>query len=239
MMTTTNAYKDLPSAIAQRSAKLKAFMHRWHQALLSIRKSLLSGDLRLRIDARWRDGHAHKAQLTQDADERPEPVRADPTPSDDESQERALIPLPDDRSQALAVLCNRLLDELDGEEVNGAEIRFVVQKREDPGYPRVDRGTRDSAGDGELVLELRRLIAWSGGTIAEVAQALEARGATLDKNARELLRDEVEALDVDLAILNAFLADPVDWDTEFGCLLSGEVAPFDDLAGDEDDEERD
>jgi hypothetical protein len=84
---------------------------------------------------------------------------------------------------------------------------------------------------------LRRLIAWSGGTIADVGRTLEARGADLDENARELLRDELAALDVDLATLNVQLADPVDWDSEFGFLLAGEVAPFDDLAADEDGDE--
>ena len=93
--------------------------------------------------------------------------------------------------------------------------------------------------DGELVWELRRLIASSGGTIADVAQALETRGADLDEHARELLNDELAALEVDLATLNVHLADPVDWDNEFECLLAGEVAPFDDLVGDEDDQSDD
>ena len=66
---------------------------------------------------------------------------------------------------------------------------------------------------------------------------LETRGADLDENARELLNDELAALEVDLATLNVHLADPVDWDNELGCLLAGEVAPFDDPVGDEDDDD--
>jgi hypothetical protein len=90
--------------------------------------------------------------------------------------------------------------------------------------------------DGELVLELRRLIAWSAGTIADVAHALERRAADLDKTARELLQDEVVALEIDLAALRARLANPVDWDRELEYLLAGEIAPFDDLAADAEDD---
>jgi hypothetical protein len=32
---------------------------------------------------------------------------------------------------------------------------------------------------------------------------------------------------------------PIDWDTELECLLAGEVAPFDEPSGDEDDEKND
>lgn len=238
-MTTTDGNKALSSAISLRPTKLKAVMDRWHQALVDIRESLLSANRRRRIDARRRDRRAPKAQLTQVSGERPEPVGAGPPTPDADSRERELVPLPDERSQALAVLCDRLLHELDSPGVNAAEIRFVVHKHERPGYPQLHPGSEADAGDGELLLELRRLIAWSGEAVAEVAQTLETRGVDLDNDARELLRDELEALDVDLATLNAFLADPVDWDSELQCLLAGEVAPFDDLAGDEDDENND
>lgn len=238
-MTTTNACKDLPGAIAQSSTKLKAVMHRWHRALVGIRESLLSGDCRQRIDARRRDREAPGAQLTQVAGESPEPTRGDRPTGDAATRERALVPLPEERSQALAVLCDRLLHELDSAEADAAEIRFVVHKRDQPSHPRVNTGTEPGVGDGALVWELRRLIAWSGGTIAEVAQTLEDRGTGLSKTDRELLRDEVEALDIDLATLSALLADPIDWNGEFGSLLAGEVAPFDDISGDEDDQDRD
>jgi hypothetical protein len=105
-----------------------------------------------------------------------------------------------------------------------------------PTYPRVDPSVAAGPAEGELVLELRRLIAWSAGTIADVAHALESRAADLDKTARELLQDEVVALEIDLAALRARLADPVDWDRELEYLLAGEVAPFDDLADDDEDD---
>jgi hypothetical protein len=120
--------------------------------------------------------------------------------------------------------------------VKGAEIRVIVHKRGHRSCPRLDLESKPGPAGGELALELRRLIAWSGGTIADVAEALETHGSDLDKSARELLRDEVESLELDLAMLNVQLADPVDWDTEFERLLDGEVAPFDDPAGEEDDD---
>jgi hypothetical protein len=103
-------------------------------------------------------------------------------------------------------------------------------------YPPLDRERPASASDGELIWELRRLIAWSGGTIADIAQALETRGADLDMTARELLEDELAALDVDLATVHVHLAERVDWDSELECLLAGEVARFDDVENDENDD---
>ena len=244
-MSTIRGNKDIPSADAQRSSKLKVLRQRWHEALAEICDSRLSGDLRQRIDSRWRDRRAPdcapSGQLPQAAGESPDPelIRADPPTRDSDAPERELLTLPDERSQALAVLCDRLLQELDGAEVRAAEIRFVVRKDEHANYPRLEPGSVADSADKELVWELRRMIAWSGGAIADAARALETRGADLDKNARELLQDEVAALDVDLAALNVHLADPVDWDSEFECLLAGEVAPFDDLAADEDDEDDD
>ncbi len=214
-MRTLNANNDLPSADAQRCAKLKSLMHRWRRALVDARDSLLSGDPSQRGD-------------------RPEPIVPDPSPSDGDTREPVLVPLPDERSQALAVLCDRLLNELDAAEVNAAEIRFVVHKNES--QPRQGAESDPDIGDGELVWELRRLIAGSGGTIADVVRALEARGAELDVQGRDLLNDEVAALEVDIATLKLQLADPVDWDGELGSLLDGEVAPFDERGGEEDDE---
>jgi hypothetical protein len=234
-MRTTNG-NDRPGADAQRFTKLKTLMHRWQRALVNVRGSLRPSDRRRRVDVRRRGRSASGAQLTQVAHDRPEPIRPDPPVGDGAAGGNGLVPLPSERSQALAVLCDRLLSELDGAEVNAAEIRFVVHKNEHSSYPRLEPEAKSGTSDGELVWELRRLIAGSGGTIADVAHALETRGADLDEAARELLRDEVAALEVDLATLNVSLADPVDWDGEFGCLLAGEVAPFDDLAGDEDDE---
>jgi hypothetical protein len=118
----------------------------------------------------------------------------------------------------------------------GGDDSRVVHKPEQPSYPRLDPASETTAGDGELVWELRRLIAWSGGTIADVARALETRGAELDKSARKLLQDELAAVEVDLAMVSLHLGDQVNWDDEFGTLLSEEITPFDDLADDEDGE---
>jgi hypothetical protein len=241
MMRTTRGNTHIPRADAQRSTKLQRLLHRWYEALAEIRESRRSHDLRQRIDPRRRERRAPEralgGQLPRIADGRPDPesLTADPPAVDTGARERELVPLPDERSQALAVLCDRLLQELDAAEVRAAEIRFVVRKDEDSAHPRLDPGAVADTGDGDLLLELRRLIAWSGGAIADVANALETRGADLDEESRDLLRDEVEALDVDLATLHVHLADPVDWDSEFGCLLAGDVAPFDDPAADEDD----
>jgi len=243
-MNITCGNENLPGAGAQRSGKLKALLHRWQEALTEIRESRLSADLRQRIDSRRRErgapDRAPSIQPPQAADDSREPElsRAEPPAADTSAGEREPLSLPDERAEALAFLCDRLLQELDAAEVKGAEIRFVVHKHEHPDHPRVDPGSAADPSDGELVWELRRLIAWSGGTIADVARALETRGADLDETARELLRDELEALGVDLATLNVHLAEPVDWDGEFECLLAGEVAPFDDLT-DEDDENDD
>jgi hypothetical protein len=88
--------------------------------------------------------------------------------------------------------------------------------------------------DGDLIWELRRLLAWSGGTIADVTQALELRGTELDATARALLREELDALDSDLALLRSVLTDRMDWDRAYERLLADEIPPLDE-AEDEDD----
>ncbi len=93
--------------------------------------------------------------------------------------------------------------------------------------------------EGDLIWELRRLLAWSGGTIADVTQALELRGSELDGAARALLREEVDALDSDLALLRAVLTSRLDWDRAYERLLAGEIPPFDEHALDEDEDEED
>ncbi len=239
-MKLSSGTKNLSDASTQRRAKLKELIYRWQQGLNDIRVALLAGDRRRRTKRDRRDllapDGAAADQLTPLADVAPEPVIAGPLTSDGDTETREAAPSTDERAQALAEVCARLLEDLDGEEVRAAEIRFVVHKHDHPGRPRLDPGSAERVSDGELVLELRRLLAWSGGAIADVARALETRGAGLDESAREFLREEIEALDGDVDTLNVYLADPINWDSEFGCLLAGEVAPFDDFAGDEDDE---
>jgi len=239
-MRATSGNKALPGVDAKRSTNFNGFMHRWREALADVWDSLLSDELRHRLHANRGDRRAPErepvGQLERVAADGAEPITADPLSSAGETPDRELVPLPDERSQALAVLCDRLLRELDAAEVESAEIRFVVHKQDDSGNSRLDPAWSADAGAGELVWELRRLIASTGGTLADVARALEIRGADLDEHARDLLNDELAALEVDLATLNVHLADPVDWDGEFGCLLAGDVAPFDDVSGDDDDQ---
>jgi hypothetical protein len=224
---------------AEDSTKLKALLRRWREALTQLRGSRRSTVAELPQAADQTADIEPTADVGPTADIEPTtPDRPDRDGVGD-APERQLVPLPDERSQALAVLCDRLLQELDGDDVRGAEIRFVVHKNEHPGHPRLGPESVAAPAAGELAWELRRLIAWSGGAIADVARALEIRADDLDDTARALLQDELAALDADLATVNVHLADPVDWDREFEFLLAGEVAPFDDLSADEDDDSND
>jgi hypothetical protein len=222
-MSTTSGNTDLSEAIAQCRVKLKELIRRWQKGLRETRVALRARASRHPVG-------------TPVVDHPPERITAAPSASGGETEEREVVPSCEQRAHALAAVCERLLQELDRDEVKAAEIRFVVHKHDEPSYPRVDPESTAGASDGELVWELRQLIARSGGTIADVARALETRGGDLNENARDLLRDELEALDADLETLNAYLSDPVDWDREFGWLLAGEVSPSDDFGGDEDEE---
>jgi len=91
--------------------------------------------------------------------------------------------------------------------------------------------------EGDLVWELRRLLAWSGGTIADVTQTLELRGLELDATARALLQEEVDALVNDLALLTAVLSHRLDWDRAYERLLAGEIPPFGDAEAEDEDED--
>ena len=91
--------------------------------------------------------------------------------------------------------------------------------------------------EGDLIWELRRLLAWSGGTIADVTQTLELRGIELDAPARALLQEEVEALVSDLALLTAVLNHQLDWDRAYERLLAGEIPPLGDAEAEDEEEE--
>jgi hypothetical protein len=151
--------------------------------------------------------------------------------------------LPRDRAEAPAAVCETLLRQFDDEQAGAAEIRLVVHKRDElpvtpASGPRPDSDSPVDTEDQELLWELRRLLASSGGTIADVAHALERRGEEVDRKGRDLLEDEVRAVEVDIAILKSLLSDPVDWDRECGRLLAGEIPPYDDdVADDEHDDE--
>lgn len=148
-------------------------------------------------------------------------------------------PLREERARALATVCEELLRQFDDEQAGAAEIRLVVHKRDSgPATDaRQDSGSLDDPEDDQLLWELRRLLASSGGTIADVADALERRGDGVDRAGRELLQDEVGSIEADIAVLKVLLSDPVDWDTESERLLAGEVPPFEGPVVDEDDDE--
>lgn len=141
-------------------------------------------------------------------------------------------PPPEERAQALATVCEALLQQFDDEQAGAAEIRLVVHKREpeavSAAQPLVD------PVDEELLWELRRLLTSSGGTLADVAHALERRGDDIDRRGRELLKDEVGAIEMDIAMLKVLLSDSVDWDQESKRLLEGGVPPFEDRVVDDD-----
>ncbi|HKO26632.1 MAG TPA: hypothetical protein VJU80_04180 [Solirubrobacteraceae bacterium] len=145
------------------------------------------------------------------------------------------------RAQALAAVCEALLRQFDDRQVGAAEIRLVVHKREtEPvSAPRLDPDQPVDTEGEELLWELRRLLASSGGTIADVAHALERRGDEVDSQGRALLKEEVGAIEVDIAVLKTLLSDPIDWDAESMRLLAGEVPPFEEHVVDDDEDDED
>lgn len=154
----------------------------------------------------------------------------------------APTPLPETRSEALAAVFEELLRQFDDEHAGAAEIRLVVHKRDEPSTEPASDSRSDSApavdADGEeLLWELRQLLASAGGTIADVAHTLEGLGDDIDRRGRDLLEDEVHAIEVDIAVLKTLLSDSVDWETECRRLLADEVPPFEDGAVADDDDE--
>lgn len=147
------------------------------------------------------------------------------------------MPSTEERAQALATVCQALLKQFEFEEAGAAEIRLVVHKRDTDSTS--DAEPPDEPDDHELLWELRRLLASSGGTIADVAHALERRRDDVDRRGRELLHEEVLTIELDLAMLKVLLSDPVDWDTESKRLIAGEVPPFESPVVDEDDDDED
>jgi hypothetical protein len=154
-------------------------------------------------------------------------------------RELEATPPPEERAQALAAVCEALLRQFDDEHAGAAEIRLIVHKRdaEPDSGPALHSSRPADGADDALLWELRRLLASSGGTIADVANVLERRGDEVDRKGLDLLQDEVGAIEIDIAVLKTLLSDPIDWDAESKRLLAGEVPPFDDLVVDDDDDE--
>jgi hypothetical protein len=152
------------------------------------------------------------------------------------------LPLPEERSEALAALCEALLRQFDDDEAAAAEIRLVVHKRGDgptEADARSDSTSAVDADEAELVWRLRRALATAGDGIADVAEALEKRGDDVNGKGRALLQDEVRAVEVDIAVLKTLLSDQVDWDGECRRLLADEVPPFEAEVLDDDRGDRD
>lgn len=206
---------------------------RWCVASRRIRKTLAGiRDPRLRADI-------HRLVNAYSTGRVPEA-----TPEAEATPAPAATPPHGERAQALATVCEALLRQFDDDQAGAAEIRLVVHKRDELATePASDPGQQSNPAahhaDEALVWELRRLIASSGGTIADVALALEQRGDEVDRKARRLLHDEVLAIDVDLAALKTLLSESVDWDTECKRLLADEVPPFEDPIADEYDSDED
>jgi hypothetical protein len=141
----------------------------------------------------------------------------------------------EERARALAEVCEALLRQFDDEQAGAAEIRLVVHKRDTDcvSAREANADEPDDTEGAELLWELRRLLASSGGTIADVAHAIERRGEEIDRKGRDLLQDEVGAIEIDIAVLKTLLSDPIDWDSESRRLLAGEIPPFEDTTDDD------
>lgn len=235
-MSSTRGNHSLSNGQPQISIRVEPLVQRWLEAYRYVRGAVRKLRRSRTRDRHTRDRAGMRLAHATDGSPDPQPVEARSLSggADAPQRDRGSIA---ERSDALAALCDRLLRELDGDEVKAAEIRFVVHKPQQAGHPRIDPRSAADLAAGELVWELRRLIAWAGGTLDDVVGALETRAGDLDERGRELLQDEVMALDHDLTALKAHLAGPVDWDAEFDHLLAGEVSPFDDPAANEDDDE--
>jgi hypothetical protein len=217
-ITYRNRNTNIVGLGASGASSLEEIVRRWRVTSWGIRKALagirdprLRADIQRLIDAHW----AGKA---------PE-----------------LPALPEARSEALAAICEALLRQFDDDAAGAAEIRLVVHKRDDPSTDPASGQTPDPTSDvdedeQELVWELRKLLASSGGTIADVSHALERRGDEVDPRGRALLQEEVRAVEVDIAVLKSVLSDPVDWDREVRRLLADEVPPFEDSGDDDEDD---
>jgi hypothetical protein len=215
-ITDHRSYTDLGCA------ERKALARRWcvtsrriRRKFAGIRDPRLRADIHRLINAYW----AGTGTVTETGTG----AAPEPTPSTEE------------RAQALATVCQALLQQFDDDQAGAAEIRLVVHKRDTPSTS--DTEPPDDPDDHELLWELRRLLASSGGTIADVAHALERRRDDVDPMGRELLHDEVLTIEMDLAMLKVLLSDRVDWDAESKRLIAGEVPPFEGPVVDEDDDE--
>jgi hypothetical protein len=152
-----------------------------------------------------------------------------------------LTPARRDASDGVAGVWEQARRELGGDDVTAVEIHLKVHKRQAPPQLRADLWPNSvrAAGEleaGELLRRLRGLMTESSGTIANIAHQLETRAPELDDDAWDQLRDDVLVLDEDIATLKALLAEPVDWDAEYGRLIAGEIPPYEDDSSEPDED---
>jgi hypothetical protein len=218
-ITDRNRDTNIVGAGAAHANTLETIVRRWRvtswrirKAFVGIRDPRVRADIQRLIDAHW--------------------MGTAPSPTSP----------PGERAEALAAVCQELLRQFDDEQAGAAEIRLVVHKRDElstapASGPRSSSRPAADADYRELVWELRYLLASSGGTIADVAHTLEGLGDEIDRKGRDLLKDEVRAIEVDIAVLKTILSDAVDWDAECKRLLADEVPPFEDRLVVDDDED--
>ena len=138
--------------------------------------------------------------------------------------------IPETPCEALAKACEETLSALDHDDRAAIDIRLAVRKPGDPGAP-ADAPSwdpwevADAIGE-ELLPTLRWLLTQASGTVGRVAHQLEHRAAEIDDEAREQLRDDVMAVDDELATVKALLIGLNDWDAELERLMNGELPPF-------------
>ncbi|HEY6526820.1 MAG TPA: hypothetical protein VIY10_23740 [Solirubrobacteraceae bacterium] len=146
-------------------------------------------------------------------------------------------------SDGLAIVWEQARQEFGDDDVTAVDIHLTVHRREEQppstpyGWPSPPDPAKLEAG--ALLRRLRWLMTESSGTIAYIAHQLESRAGELDEDACDQLREDVLVLDEDIAGLKAFLAATVDWDAEYGRLMAGEIAPFEDDLDEEDDTDAD
>jgi hypothetical protein len=248
-MSSTNPDSTLTSAEVEHLDRLEAIVQRGVDADLQLGNALAEiSDASLYrgthqtfeayLRDRWGISRAPDNQLIQAAElADPSSTEIDlPAPAT-EPEERPLAPVRGEGPEAVANLWEQAFQELSDDEVIVVEVRLTLHRRElvaglNPArWPIPWRPGELEVG--KLVSWLGWLLTYSNGTIADVAHHLETRAVDLEDDAREQLRDDVLALDEELATVKALLA-PVDWDAEHGRLLAGEIPPFE---GDADDEQ--
>jgi hypothetical protein len=240
-MSSTNPEDNLTPAESETLDRLEAIAHdglgayvQVGDALTEIRDRQLYRDAYPSFEAYVRDrwgveipsGHPVSAEVA--------------TPPDTIAMPTAeLPPLRTKPCEALAKACEQTIAALGNDERMVIEFQLAVRRqRERSGLadtPQVVEGVAQLIYD-ELVPALRWLLAQASGTIAEVGHQLESRAADIDDAAREQLRDDVFVLDEELETVKSLLVSFIDWDSDFGRLIQGEIPPRETDTDSEDDE---